>query len=285
MKIINKQKRKTTIWQYLGVAAVPLLLVFFGGLSLGRLGHADDQSYQKKYAQTQAQLDSAEAKLAAHQALMFEALEYLGQMEELDEMEDQMEAAFNSGDADLGKELSTDIRNDLRDIDSELEYLEESLGRVEGDSLRMLSSNLLETLREYTDTRQSMRRMKEMNLSLRAEAGVVPELTQTCEELEDQLDAANDQLALKELEIQSTKLDVRSAELNLQNCLAQTGQATPPPDYTTQVAKIQAEVDFINNEILPDLRGKVIGKGQIDELRDRISARLITISTTLASIQ
>ena len=103
MKILNQDKRSTSITQFIAVAFIPLLLIFLGGFSIGKTSGLEQEHYEKKFKEADKELRQLKKDIALQKRLFAAG--------------DSILLAMDEERAKLDKSISADLEENPQDFD------------------------------------------------------------------------------------------------------------------------------------------------------------------------
>ncbi len=288
MVIRNKQERTNSIWQFIAVAAIPLLLLFLAGFSLGNTAGKEKIATSQQLEEAEKKIADLEAKLLAQDSFFRRGDAVLGQIEtKVDELDKKLREATQLNDVNLIMDWEDEVTKFFRGIARELDNLELDFA-ADKKALEPSMKIGLKYFREYR-LLQNMRLLRQKeNAKSQMETGKLGEL----EQLEKDLKKQSEELAAQTKAQQSettilrlqTQLDKCKDDLARLNQSAAATSKSPNPAYK---AKILSEVDAIRNEILPNMRTTFIGNDskKIEPLREKLRGKLDIIGQNADRIE
>jgi len=289
MLIRNKEERTDSIWRFIAVAAIPLLLLFLAGFSLGNTVGKEKIATSQQLEEAEKKIADLEAKLLAQDSFFRRGDAILSPMDEkVGELDKELRllAGQIAENGDLLADWQSDVNKYFRKTSLELENLEIDFSANNKDLPPAIKKGLF-YFEEYLNLNKNILGLREMLTVGKAKEGKSDDLANMMAELEKKDKTFKEQSAaqMSELKIMNlqTQLDKCKDDLARLNQSAAPGKS-PNPAYK---AKIVSEVDAIRNEILPNMRTTFIGNDskRIEPLREKLRGKLDIISQNADRIE
>lgn len=287
MLIRNKEERTDSIWRFIAVAAIPLLLLFLAGFSLGNTAGKEKTANRQLLEEAEKKIASLESRLLAQDSFFQRGDAVLSQIEaKVDELDKKLREATQLNDVNLIMDWEDEVNKFFRGIARDLDNLELDF-TADKKLLEPPMKIGLKYFREYR-LLQNMRLLRQKeNAKSQMETGKLGQL----EQLEKDLKKQSEELSAQS-KAQQSELTIQKLQTQLDKCkddLARLSQSAAPgkspnPAYK---AKIVSEVDAIRNEILPNMRTTFIGNDskRIEPLREKLRGKLDIISQNADRIE
>lgn len=290
MVIRNKEERTNSIWQFIAVAAIPLLLLFLAGFSLGNTAGKEKIATSQQLDEAEKKIADLEAKLLAQDSFFRRGDAILSPMDEkVGELDKELRllAGQIAENGDLLADWQSDVNKYFRKTSLELENLEIDFSANNKELTPAIQKGLF-YFEEYLNLNKNILGLREMLTVGKAKEGKSDDLANMMAELEKKDKAFKEQSAaqMSELKIMNlqTQLDKCKDDLARLNQSAAAASKSPNPAYK---AKILSEVDAIRNEILPNMRTTFIGNDskKIEPLREKLRGKLDIIGQNADRIE
>jgi len=288
MVIRNKEERTNSIWQFIAVAAIPLLLLFLAGFSLGNTAGKEKTATRQQLEDAEKKIADLEAKLLAQDSFFQRGEAALSQIDaKVDELDTKLREATQLNDVNLIMDWEDEVNKFFRGITRELDNLELDF-TADKKSLEPSMKIGLKYFREYR-LLQNMRLLRQKeNAKSQMETGKLGQLEQLEKDLKKQSEELTAQSKAQQSEATilrlQTQLDKCKEDLSRLNQSAASSSKSPNPAYK---AKILTEVDAIRNEILPNMQTTFIGNDsrKIGPLREKLRGKLDIIGQNADRIE
>ncbi len=290
MVIRNKEERTNSIWQFIAVATIPLLLLFLAGFSLGNTAGKEKTATRQQLEDAEKKIAELEAKLLAQDSFFRRGDAILSPMDEkVGELDKELRllAGQIAENGDLLADWQSDVNKYFRKTSLELENLEIDFSANNKELPPAIKKGLF-YFEEYLNLNKNILGLREMLTVGKAKEGKSDDLANMMAELEKKDKAFKEQSAaqMSELKIMNlqTQLDKCKDDLTRMNQSAAASSKSPNPAYK---AKILSEVDAIRNEILPNMRTTFIGNDskKIEPLREKLRGKLDIIGQNADRIE
>jgi len=290
MVIRNKEERTNSIWQFIAVATIPLLLLFLAGFSLGNTAGKEKTATRQQLEDAEKKIAELEAKLLAQDSFFRRGDAILSPMDEkVGELDKELRllAGQIAENGDLLADWQSDVNKYFRKTSLELENLEIDFSANNKELPPAIKKGLF-YFEEYLNLNKNILGLREMLTVGKAKEGKSDDLANMMAELEKKDKAFKEQSAaqMSELKIMNlqTQLDKCKDDLARMNQSAAASSKSPNPAYK---AKILSEVDAIRNEILPNMRTTFIGNDskKIEPLREKLRGKLDIIGQNADRIE
>lgn len=285
MLIRNKEERTDSIWRFVAVAAIPLLLLFLAGFSLGNTAGKEKQNYKKMYEAASAKADSLENKISLYNTFSKRAEALLKVIDQkTDELDKKVSTAASTSDKEMMVLLGREEGDLFRDIGDSLHLLGRDFREVESDAPVKSSISLLNAYIGFKKIRQMKYREDLMNkINEGDQANLQGEL--------DKIKAEKDEIKslVEGQKVGSELSDLKAQLRDCQGKLAAVQQSVSGGSSKNKeaVANIEATLNDIQKNMLPkisDTKFKNDSK-KLNELRTQIGNSLTIATTKLNTIQ
>lgn len=279
MIIKNREERSNAVWQFIGIAAIPVVLFFLAGFSLGNTSKIEHRNWKSLYDAKANLVDSLQKQIALYNAFFNKGDATLAKVEEkMNELDQQLETAVTEQDNEAIIDWEEDKTDYLIDLNAKLAELEAAY--VKKNPQDTVLGNGMKYFREFkrAQERRLSRRKEEMKGLLTS--GKLAEL----EAKEAELDQKAKDL---ESEAEKTKSETEKMKLerDLDACRRELDALRTPvseKDKNNGAARqaIATEVTLVENEIIKDMQANVIFGGdrkKIDRLRESLRTRMTNI--------
>lgn len=285
MLIRNKQERNDSIWRFIAVATIPLLLLFLAGFSLGNTAGKEKQNYKKMYDEASAKADSLERKVSLYNTFSARADALLKMIDkQTDELDLEVSKAASNSDKEMMILLGRKEGDLFGDIEDSVHVLGRDFRVVASDAPVKSGLSLLNAYIGFKKIRQMKYREDLMNKINEGDK------LQLQEEL-DKIKAEKDEIKGL-IEGQKAGSEISDLKAQLRDCQNKLAIAEKSASGGTNknkeiVASIKATLNRVQTEMVPkisDTKFKNDSK-KLNELKLQISNSLTIATTDLNTIQ
>ena len=279
MVIKNKEERTESIWRFAAIAAIPLLLLFIAGFSLGDTSGEEKMVNKKMLEAVEAKLAETEAKLVLQDSFFRRGDAIVNQVEtKVEELDKSLRAAAQMNDVNLVMDWEDEVNKYFRVVIRDLDNLEIDF-TAEKKSLDEAQKTGFKYFREFVSLQKiRLMRQKEYATS-QMEAGKLGELQQ----LEDDLKKQSEELAAQS-KVQQTETNVQKLQLQLERCQEKLERYATNKESAI-LAK--AKINEVNSNMLPQIGDKNWKNDTkfLNDLRTKIANTLNAALIDLNTIQ
>lgn len=278
----KEEKRNTPLLIFLSVAIIPLFLSYFAGFSSGRTEKADRKNWKEMYqlvydslSVAKRQLNALNEQVTAYNAVLNDTDSLVEKIQEdANEVLVELTNAYKAGPIIIS--TWRPYRNFLDTWSETILDLEKDIDKkspIEGKKVIDLFEKLKEVLRDKINAKN------ELEFSQQAQ--------EQKQALANQLQLIKDAEANLNKQEDISKKDRKIADLEeqLEACENKSSNAsTDLNENKEHVSAIDAEVNAIRADILPEMKVGIFGNKKINKLREALRGRIDKISETTGKI-
>jgi len=279
MVIKNKEERTESIWRFAAIAAIPLLLLFIAGFSLGDTSGEEKMVNKKMLEAVEAKLAETEAKLVLVDSFFQQGELILSEVDaKVEEFDKSLRAAALENNVDLLADWDMDMDNYFQKLIKKLNRLDTDFSEDDKPLTNAMKTGLA-YFKEYVDL-QKIRLMRQQEYAKsQMESGKLGEL----EQKEDDLKKQAEELAAQS-KAQQTETSLSKLELKLEKCEEKLEKYATNKEAATLAI---AEINDVQKNMLPQIEDKNWKNDSkfLNNLRTKIVNSLTIANTHLSSIK
>ncbi len=286
------EKRNTAVAVFAGVAIIPLLFMLWIGYQLGDANKVNKDNLKAQLDTKIAELEKAHADMAVFQQTVSE-LGYTFakadsvydkfRTEGLKKLNDQLKDAETESDF---RRWDNDMDEGQDDFKHTIERIEKPLVFEEDSPIYDILENAKAWLVAYSKAKAD--EMYEIKLNRKNTQGI-----ETASDLEKKIQELEFEIQKKDLTITNlkTQSNIKAGnELNKDKSNekelteSQTAYLNVITSNREIKTAIETEISAITEDIVPELRREIFNKKQFNKLKDKLEAKLNTITTKTAEL-
>lgn len=289
----KKEQRNTPLWNFIGVALIPLLLAFWGGFSMGNASSSYKEDYRTLYEAEQKKVQAMNTERETEQRI-FATLDSLQKVldDDFEELEDQLKDAFAANDISAIDNWDDNTRRRANRKWNKLLNGMDSENEENGNN--KINETGIELLKEYLVVQNAKVGIKKQLKSAQADGLQIDDLEELEDELSDQLDELKDKLRDKEADLDKKDLDIKKLEIKLEKAQSAGGgggggaalSATNSEKNLDTASEIITKIQTLNQQIDTKMKAKLLGgRSQINSFKSELKAELSSISSLAGTIE
>lgn len=279
MIIKNKEERSESIWRFAAVAAIPLLLLFIAGFSLGDTSGKEKAVNKKDIELVRTEKAAVEARLVLLDSFFLQGDGILSELEtKMSEFDRSFRTATEGNDVNALMSWDSDVTEYFQRLHKRLT----ALGIKFSPDGNMLTGTMQTGMKYFEETiklQEELHNRRYGNAKSQMEAGQLSQL----EQLEANLQRQTEELAAQ-TKAQQTETTVQELKLQLTKCNQKLEMYAKNKEAATLA---RAEINDVQKNMLPQIGDKNWKNDTkfLNDLRTKISNSLTIANTHLSTIQ
>lgn len=279
MIIKNKEERSESIWRFAAVAAIPLLLLFIAGFSLGDTSGKEKAVNKKDIELVRSEKAAVEARLVLLDSFFLQGDGILSELEtKMSEFDRSFRAATEENNVNSLMSWDSDVNEYFQRLRKRLTTLGIKFS-PDGNMLTGTMQTGMKYFEEAIKLQEELHNRRYGHAKSQMEAGKLSEL----EQLEASLKKQTEELAAQ-TKVQQTETTVQELKLQLANCNQKLEMYAKNKEAAILA---RAEINDVQKNMLPQIGDKNWKNDTkfLNDLRTKISNSLTIANTHLNTIQ
>ncbi|MBN8682926.1 MAG: hypothetical protein J0L99_09735 [Chitinophagales bacterium] len=279
MVIKNREERSSAIWRFIGVASIPLLLLFISGYFLGNTAGNEQGKLRESLTRLENSLDTCKSRVDNYRIFFGKADSLLNKIKDgAEQLSESLDAAVEAGTSVAIGDWDDKNFSAYRLLKREIDELElDALQRNKSDQVFITSFEMIRTVNELTRAKLDLMRQQRSGKLNRNQLDSLDVIQNDIEKRLQELDTKT--------AITTAQNKVISLQAELDVCKAEVARIKGAPTAAGGVdrAKIEAQLSIIKGEIIPNLQATWIGndKTRINNLREKLRTQVSEIERAL----
>lgn len=284
LKIKDQKERTTSFWQFVGIAAIPILLSLFVGYQWGHTSDKEGQDYKKLYQKANEELLALKDDVQNQQ-------NFISFTDSVINRELLKEAS--DWDREYKEDLDNDMVNTLRYPrkynDAYEKYIDEIKDyrhdNVPKQSKLNISNNLFtEVIEELIEKRKLISIITGDKKRIEIDKGVVEQYEDKEKEYDDEIGGLKESISEYKDNLRDAKSKSERLQEKLDDCQSEKGVVPVQDNDLQHASKILTEIEAIQKNIIPQLRDRILRRDNLSEKVEALKSHLTIISTAANQI-